>query len=112
MRNPFLLLAVLFIMATITTSAQLRQPFIRAIKPESDSTARKLSIINALNNRKWHYAGRLVDSVPMGKVYQMPFDNMLCIVPDETKNARMPVQRNRRMPEKMPNAFPMGRIKN
>lgn len=112
MRNSFLWLVVLFIMATITTSAQLRQPIVRSIKPESDSTARKLAILNALDNKKWYHSGVLVDSVAMGKVYRMPFDNMLCIVPDETKNARMPVKRTRRMPEKMPNAFPMGGEKN
>lgn len=104
MRNPFIWLVVLFIMATITTSAQLRQPFVRTIKPESDSTARKLAILNALDSKKWYHAGALVDSVPMGKVYRMPNDNMLCIVPDKTQNARMPVQRSRRMP-KMPNAY-------
>jgi hypothetical protein len=104
MRSPFLLLVVLFIMATITTSAQLRQRFVRTIKPTSDSTDRKLSILNALNNKKWYHAGIQVDSVAMGKVYRMPFDNMLCIVPDATKNSPMPVQRTRRMP-KMPNAY-------
>ena len=105
MRNPFLCLVVLFIMATITTSAQLRQPFVRTIKPESDSTARKLAILSSLYNKKWYHSGVLVDSVRLGKVYRMPIDNMLCIVPDESKNARMPVQRTRRMPEPMPNAF-------
>lgn len=104
MRYSFLWLVVLFIMATITTSAQLRQPFVRTIKPTSDSTAPKLSILNALNNKKWYHAGMQVDSVPMGKVYRMPFDKMLCIVPDATKNARMPVQKTRQMP-KMPNAY-------
>lgn len=106
MRNPFLCLAVPFLMATITTSAQLRQPIVRTIRPISDSSARKLSILNSLYNKEWYHAGVLVDSVQLGKVYRMPFDNMLCIVPDVTKNSRMPVKRSRRMPEQMPNAFP------
>jgi hypothetical protein len=104
MRNRFLCLMVLFTAATVAASSQLRQPFVSIASPTSDSAGRKLSILNSLYNKKWYHAGKQVDSVQLGKVYRMPFDNMLCIVPDVTKNARMPVQKARKVPY-MPNAY-------
>lgn len=73
-------------------------------RPTSDSAERKLAILNSLYNKQWYQAGVQVDDVSMGKVYRMPIDNMLCVVPDANKNSRMPVQRTRQMP-KMPNAY-------
>jgi hypothetical protein len=105
MRNPFLFLMILFTVTTLATSAQFQQPFVRSIKPVSDSADRKLSILNSLYNKKWYHAGVQVDAVSMGKVYRMPIDNMLCLVPDEKNTSRMPVQKITRMPEQMPNAF-------
>lgn len=105
MRSPFLCLMVLFTVTTLATSAQLQQSFVRIAGPGSDSADHKLSILNSLYNKKWYHAGLKVDSVSMGKVYRMPFDNMLCLVPDEKKNSRMPVKKITRMPEQMPNAF-------
>jgi hypothetical protein len=55
-------------------------------------------------NKEWYHEGTLVDSGSPGKVYRMPVDNMICLVPDATKTARMPEKKSR-MPEPMPNAF-------
>lgn len=104
MRNRFLCLMGLFTVATVAASAQLRQPFVSTATPTSDSAERKLSILNSLYNKKWYHAGKLIDSVQLGKVYRMPIDNMMCIVPDVTRNARMPVQKARKLPY-MPNAY-------
>jgi hypothetical protein len=119
MRSPFFCLMVLFTVATLATYAQQEPvmirpqlmpfkkiaPIVLPVKPAGDSTAPKLSLVNSLYIKKWYDAAVPVDSVSMGKVYRMPFDNMLCLVPDEKKNSRMPVKKITRMPEPMPNAF-------
>jgi hypothetical protein len=80
-------------------------PIVMRANPTSDSTDRKSAILNSLYNKQWYHAGVQVDAVSMGKVYQMPIDNMLCVVPDANKNSRLPVMRKRQMPEQMPNAY-------
>jgi hypothetical protein len=70
-----------------------------------DTSLLKRSMINYPYNKEWYKEGKLFDSVKFGKVYQMPADRMLCIVPDARKNAPMPVKRIG-APERMPNAFP------
>lgn len=80
-------------------------PIILPVKPATDSTEPKLAILNSLYNKEWYHAGVQVDAVSMGKVYRMPIDNMLCLVPDINNNSRMPVMRKRTMPEQMPNAY-------
>jgi hypothetical protein len=116
MRSSFV-----FLMLLITVKASAQQepvmtwpemkpfkklpPIVLQVKPTSDSADRKPAILNSLYNMQWYQAGVQVDAVSMGKVYRMPIDNMLCIVPDANKNARMPVLRKRVMPEQMPNAY-------
>ena len=118
MRNPFVLLIMLI---TVKAAAQQEpvmtwpgmQPFKKhpielQARPTSDSAERKLAILNSLYNKQWYQAGVQVDDVSMGKVYRMPIDNMPCIVPDVTKNARMPIKRSRST-DRMPNVYPMKR---
>lgn len=116
MRSPFVLLILLI---AVKASAQQEPvmtwpemkpfkkvpPIVFGEKPASDSAEPKLAILNSLYNKQWYRAGVQVDAVSMGKVYRMPIDNMLCLVPDDTKNARMPMMRKRIMPEQMPNAY-------
>jgi hypothetical protein len=115
MRSPFV-----FVILLITVKAAAQQepamtwpemkpfkklpPIVLQVKPVTDSADHKEAILNALYNKQWYHAGVQVDAVSMGKVYRMPIDNMLCVVPDARKNSRMPVQRTRQMP-KMPNAY-------
>lgn len=115
MRKPFLFLILLI---TLKASAQQEpvmtwpemKPFkklptiVMPVKPTTDTFAPNRSLINSLYIKPWYQAGVQVDSVSMGKVYRMPIDNMLCLVPDVTRNSRMPVQKSR-VPEQMPNAF-------
>jgi hypothetical protein len=110
---------VLFTVTTLATSAQQEPvmtwpelkpfkkhaPIVLRVNPAVDSTAPKPSLINSLYIKKWYHAGVQVDSVSMGKVYRMPFDNMLCLVPHVTKTSRMPVKKTR-VAEQMPNAYP------
>ena len=116
MRSPIVFLVLLI---TIKAAAQQEPvmtwpemkpfkklpPIVLQVKPTSDSAERNLAILNSLYNKQWYQAGVQVDDVSMGKVYRMPIDNMLCIVPDANKNARMPMMRKRIMPEQMPNGF-------
>lgn len=116
MRSPFVFLILLI---TIKASAQQEPvmtwpemkpfkkvpPIVFGEKLASDSAEPKLAILNSLYNNEWYRAGVQVDAVSMGKVYRMPIDNMLCLVPDANKNSRMPVMRKRVMPEQMPNAY-------
>jgi hypothetical protein len=115
MRNSFFCLILLI---TLKASAQQEPvmtwpemkpfkklpPIVMQVKPVTDSSAPNRSLINSLYIKQWYHAGVQVDSVRLGKVYRMPIDNMLCLVPDASKNSRMPVQKSR-MPEQMPNAF-------
>ncbi|HEY8898220.1 MAG TPA: hypothetical protein VIM79_25510 [Niastella sp.] len=116
MRSPFVFLILLI---TVKAAAQQEPamtwpemkpfkklpPIVLQVSPATDSADRKLAILNALYNKQWYHAGVQVDAVSMGKVYRMPIDNMLCVVPDAGKNSRMPVMRNKIMPEQMPNAY-------
>lgn len=116
MRSLFVFLILLI---TVKASAQQEpvmtwpgmKPFnklphiVMRVNPISDSTDRKLAILNSLYNKQWYHAGVQADTVSMGKVYRMPIDNMFCVVPDANKNSRMPVMRKKTMPEQMPNAY-------
>lgn len=79
------------------------------VGPTSDTPTLKRSLINNPNTPNWYYEGVMVDSTSLGKVYRMPVDNMLCLVPDATKASRMPVKKTR-VPERMPNAFSRSRM--
>jgi hypothetical protein len=74
----------------------------------SDTSILKRLMINSPSNKEWYHEGTVADFTSLGKVYRMPIDNMLCLVPDAAKTARMPVKKTR-MPEPMPNAFSRGR---
>jgi len=73
----------------------------RSIK---DTAINKRLIINYPIRKEWYHEGTLVDSSSVGKVYRMPVDKMLCVVPDAAKTSRMPVKQLIE-PERMPNAF-------
>ena len=79
-----------------------------SIQPASDtSTLRRLVKNNPINN-EWYQEGAVIDSSRVGKVYRMPVDRMLCLVPDANKTAPMPVKKTR-IPEPMPNAYSRNR---
>jgi hypothetical protein len=78
-------------------------------RPSSDTPTLKRSLINNLNTKDWYNEETMVDSTSFGKVYRMPVDNMLCLVPDATKVSRMPVKKTQ-APERMPNAFSRKRM--
>jgi hypothetical protein len=65
---------------------------------------KRLLINNYPIKKEWYREGTLVDSGSLGKVYRMPVDNLICLVPDASKTARMPVK-EMVTPERMPNAF-------
>jgi hypothetical protein len=73
----------------------------RSIK---DTATHKRLLINYPIKKEWYHEGTLIDSGSLGKVYRMPVDKMLCLVPDAAKTARMPVKKIL-APERMPNAF-------
>lgn len=75
-----------------------------SIKPGADTSILRRLLKNRPANQEWYQEGIMVDSTQLGKVYRMPIDNMLCLVPDARKTAGMPVKRTR-MPEPMPNAY-------
>jgi hypothetical protein len=80
------------------------KPFAKIAPIKADTAFPNLALINSLYKKNWYRTGVQVDSVRMGKVYRMQFDNMLCLVPDTKQNAPMPVQR-KRVPAQMPNSF-------
>jgi hypothetical protein len=106
---------MLLITAGTTASAQQQDPVMTrsqlmpfekippvklSVKPAADTASLKRSSINT----DWYSDGTMVDANSLGKVYRMPVDNMLCLVPDATKTAQMPVKKTQ-APERMPNAF-------
>lgn len=54
--------------------------------------------------QNWLSQGTWSHNTYRGKVYKMPYDNMLCLVPDSSATKQMPVIKT--MPEsRMPNAY-------
>lgn len=110
----FFFMMVLITSMALTVSAQQREP----VKTRSEFTpfvkiaplqlpgrhyAGAVAAKRSLT-KEWYNEGTLVDSGSKGKLYRMPVDNMLCLVPEGSGTAQMPVKRTR-IPEKMPNAF-------
>jgi hypothetical protein len=118
MSNRFLFTLLLIITGTVAsaqsqdpvkTRSQFTQPGKMApVKLSAmsikDTTTHKRLFINYPIKKEWYHEGTMVDSGSLGKVYQMPIDNMLCLVPDVAKTARMPVKEIYGT-ERMPNAF-------
>jgi hypothetical protein len=93
----------------VMTRSQLKPfekiaPVKLSVRHITDTTIPKCAWINNKYIKDWYYESIVVDSSSLGKVYRMPVDNMLCLVPDATKTARMPVKKIK-APEQMPNAF-------
>ena len=118
--KPRFIFTLLFIAAGTAASAQQQEPVMTrsqfttlppvklSIRPTADTFALKRLLKDHPTNKEWYHEGTSVDSNSLGKGYRMPVDNMLCVVPDAAKNARMPVKKTR-MPEPMPNAFSRSR---
>jgi hypothetical protein len=118
MRPRFLFMMLLIIAGSSAASAQQEpvmthsqlNPFQKiapvklSVRRITDTTIPKRALINNKYIKDWYYEGVLLDSSSLGKVYSMPVDNMLCLVPDATKTACMPVKKIK-APEQMPNAF-------
>ena len=118
MRYCFLFTIVLITAGTVASAQQQEPAMTRSqlipyekippvklsVTPTSDTATLKRSLINNPSIPNWYYEGVMVDSTSLGKVYRMPVDNMLCLVPDATKASRMPVKKIK-APERMPNAF-------
>jgi hypothetical protein len=79
------------------------------VGPTTDTTTLKCSLITNSYIKDRYYEDAMVESNSPGKVYRMPVDNMLCLVPDATKTSRMPVKKIK-APERMPNAFSRSRM--
>jgi len=75
----------------------------------TDTAILKRVLINYPLKKEWYQEGTLVDSSSLAKVYRMPVDKMLCLVPDAAATARMPVKKMQ-APERMPNAFSRSRL--
>lgn len=118
MRYRFLF-TMLLVTAGTAVSAQQQEPVMTrsqlipyekipsvklSVRPTSDTPTLKRSLINDPHIKDWYSGETMVDSNSLGRVYRMPVDNMLCVVPDATKASRMPVKKTR-VPERMPNAF-------
>lgn len=118
MRSPFLFVSLVFTLSTATAFAQQQdpvmtcpqlkpfekiEPVIWPVQPKTDSTAPRQSI-NSLYRNNWYKNGVLVDTVPMGKVYRMPLDNMHCLVPYAKNPSRMPVKKAKAV-DPMPNPY-------
>jgi len=119
MSNRFLFTLLLTVAGT-AASAQTQDPvktrsqFTRPGKMEpvklsaisiKDTAIHRRLLINYPLKKEWYHEGTVVDSGSLGKVYRMPVDNMLCLVPDVGKTARMPVK-EMYATERMPNAIP------
>jgi hypothetical protein len=117
--RPYFLFTMLLITAGEAASAQQQEPVMTrsqltpfekippvklSVRPASDTPTIKHSLINNPDTKDWYNEATMVDSTSLGKVYRMPVDNMLCLVPDATKASRMPVKKTQ-APERMPNAF-------
>lgn len=116
--NIRLLLSLLLIMAgtaaaqaqdLVKTRSQFTRPGkmapvkLSALSIKDTATCKRV-LINCPVRKEWYHESTVVDSGMLGKVYQMPVDNMLCLVPDAAKTARMPVK-DIYETERMPNAF-------
>jgi len=115
MKRRFLFMMVLMTITALTVSAQQQEPVMTRsqftpfkkiapvklpVRPMGDTATTKRSSIND----KYYQEGMLLGAGSLGKVYRMPVDNMLCLVPDNTKTTRMPVKKTK-APEQMPNGF-------
>jgi hypothetical protein len=122
--RPYFLFTMLLISAGTAVSAQQQEPVMTrsqlmpyekipsvklSVRPTADTPTIKRSLINNPNTKDWFNEATMVDSTSLGKVYRMPVDNMLCLVPDATKASRMPVKKTQ-APERMPNAFSRSRM--
>lgn len=123
MRYRFLF-TMLLVTAGTAVSAQQQEPVMTrsqlmpfekippvklSVRPSSDTPTIKRSPINNTYNKDWYNEETMVDATSLGKVYKMRVDNMLCLVPNATKIARMPVKKTQ-APERMPNAYSRRRM--
>lgn len=112
MTHRFLFLIVLITVASIAASAQEQDPVMTRpqFRPFDKIAPVKLPVRPTTGFGcspiigNWYQEGTLLGSNSLGKLYRMPVDNSLCLVPDIVKTTRMPVKKTR-MPEQMPNAF-------
>ncbi|OQP57251.1 hypothetical protein A3860_11895 [Niastella vici] len=116
MKRRFLFMLLVMTIAAVAASAQQQDPVMTRpqLLPLPKLAPVKLPIRPTTGlgcspiNDDWYREGTLLGTNSAGKVYGMPVDNMLCLVPDGAKTTRMPVKRTT-LPEPMPNAF-SGRV--
>jgi len=119
MTHRFLFMMLLMTGVAVAASAQKQEPVmtrsqlkpfakippvILPVRPLADTATSNRSLVNGTYIKNWYHESVLIDTISMGKVYRMAVDNMLCLVPDDAKTARMPVKKIK-VPEQMPNAY-------
>ncbi|THU34933.1 hypothetical protein FAM09_23365 [Niastella caeni] len=118
MKLRFLFMMLLITVAALSASAQQQESVMTrsqffSFEKKKIVPVKSLRLTDTLSHKhllrtnirkEWYYEGVPVDSSSVEIVYRMPVDKMLCLVPDCTKSANMPVKKTR-LPEQMPNAF-------